>query len=450
MNTSAAMRTEPDDIFDTIVCVDDEERVLAALKRALMPLNVRIEVFSHAQAALAFIRANTVSVIVSDMRMPSMSGAEFLSEAFRLQPNAYRILITGYSDLTSTVAAVNDGRIHRYLSKPWHNEMLVDAVMEGLNRHLLVEANYRLQAEAKRKNDELEHEVSVRTRQLRKAIRTLKAQHERSHEAYQGALNVLANALSVNPIADGHFHQNVAVLAELLATKAGLPVEEVEQIRLAGLLVHLGLLGINTDLLKKDRSRLTVQESNELSRHPQIAQTILSPAPHFDELAKIIGSQNEAYNGNGKPFGLMADAIPLGSRILTIARDFWRIADEEEGPFANAYKRARHHLTQGMGIRYDPNLVECFCGIEMADIQRFEVDEQALTTDELEPGMVLLDDVYNVAGLLLLAKGAILTEEAIMKLNDYQAVNEDVLFIQAEVTPECGTTLANTSQSTES
>ena len=445
MNTSASVRPVPDDVFDTIVCVDDEERVLAALKRALIPLSVRIEVFSHAQAALAFIRSNSVSVILSDMRMPSMSGAEFLAEAFRLQPNAYRILITGYSDLTSTVSAVNDGRIQRYLSKPWSNDLLLDSVKEGLNYHQLVEANYRLQSDIKQKNDELEQEVSRRTRQLRKAIRTLKLEHERSREAYQGVLNVLANALKVNPIADGHFHQNVSTLAELLAIKAELPAEDIEQIRLAGLLVHLGLLGVNPDLLKKDRSRLTIQERNELSRHPQIAQTILSPAPHFNELAKIIGSQSEAYNGSGKPFGLVGEMIPLGSRILMIARDFWRVANQAEGHFASAYKKARHHLNQGMGIRYDPNLVDCFCRIDMEEIRRFEVDEQALTTDELEPGMVLLDDVYNVSGLLLLAKDVILTEEAIAKLNDYQAVNEDVLFIQAEKTPECDTTLADSS-----
>ncbi|MHA7878668.1 MAG: HD domain-containing phosphohydrolase [Saccharospirillum sp.] len=440
MTTESGTAVIPHDTV-TILCVDDEARVLAALKRVLSPLNARVEAFTHAQAALAFMRANSVSVIISDMRMPAMSGAEFLAEAFRLQPNAYRILITGYSDLTSTVSAVNDGRIQRYLSKPWSNDTLLEAVREGLSHVQLLEANYRLQNDIKQKNEALEQEVLLRTRQLRKAIRTLKAEHETSREAYQGALNVLTNALSVNPIADGHFHQNVSSLAELLASKLELSDTEIEQVRLAGLLVHLGLLGVDTGLLKKDRARLTVQERNELARHPQIAQIILSPAPHFNELAQVLGSQNEAYNGTGKPFGLVGETIPIGSRILTLARDFWRIANETEGDFIDGYKKGRRELKQGMGIRYDPDVVACFCELDPEQIQRFESRDQALTIDELEPGMVLLDDLYNSAGLLLLAKESILTEESISKLMDYQAVNDATLLIQAEATPECGTTL---------
>lgn len=441
---TANITTQPNEVLpDTIVCVDDEEPVLRALRRALSPLDVRIETFNHPQAALAFLKANSASVIISDMRMPSISGSEFLAEAFRLQPNAYRLLMTGYADHSSTVAAVNDGRIQHYLPKPWDNVALINAVRDGLAQHELIESNYRFQGAIKQKNDALEREVAVRTRQLRNAIRRLQAEHARTEEAYQGALNVLANTLSVNPIADGLFHQNVSALSALLARKAGLSDEQIEQVRLAGLLVHLGLLGIDPGILKKERSRLTVQEQNELSKHPQIAELILAPATHFNELAKMLGSQNEAYNGSGHPHGLIGDVIPVGSRILTIARDFWRVANDVDTHFATAYKKARLHLKQGAGIRYDPAIVELFCDLDIDEIKHFETGSQALTTDSLEPGMVLLDDIYNASGLLLLSKNSILTEDSIAKLNDYQQVNDDVLFINAEPTPECGTTLSD-------
>lgn len=444
-NMTSHITTQPNDVLPpTIVCVDDEEPVLRALGRVLGSLEVRIEMFSHPEAALAFLKANSASVIISDMRMPSISGSEFLAEALRLQPNAYRLLMTGYSDHTSTVAAVNDGHIQHYLAKPWENDELINAVKEGLAQHELIEASYRFQGAITQKNAALEREVAVRTRQLRKAMRKLQAECARTKEAYQGALHVLANTLTVNPIADGLFHQNVSALGSLLARRAELSDEQVEQIRLAGLLVHLGLLGIDPGILKKERSRLTVQEKNELSKHPQIAELILAPATHFNDLAQILAHQNEAYNGSGHPHGLIGDIIPIGSRILTIARDFWRVAGDVDAHFPTAYKKARHHLMQGMGIRYDPALVEVFCELSIDDIKRFETNDHAMTAESLEPGMILLEDLYNASGLLLLSKNSILTEESIAKLNDYQQVNDDILLINAELTPECGTTLHHT------
>ncbi|MEP4544863.1 MAG: HD domain-containing phosphohydrolase [Saccharospirillum sp.] len=442
--TTLMAETKTAHFTPTILCVDDEEKVLSVLRRVLTPLNVRIEAFSEAARALEYVRANTVSVVISDMRMPSMSGAEFLAETFRLQPNAYRMLITGFSDLPSTVSAVNDGRIQRYLSKPWNNDALLAAVKEGLSYHELIEANYRLQTEIKRKNETLEQEVSLRTKQLRKALRTLQAEYHRSEEAFKGTINVLTNAVSVNPIADGHLHQNVSELAATLALKMELPDDQVERIRLAGQLINLGLLGVDPEILKKSHARLTVQEKNELKKHPQIAELILSPARHFDELAQILGSQNEAFNGAGYPHGLVGDVIPLGSRIVTVARDFWRFAGQSDDDFSLAYKKAVHQLKQGMGIHYDPDIVACLCELDLEEIKRFDEREHALTPNDLEPGMVLLDDLYNAAGLLLLAKDYVLTDEAISKLRDYQEVDGDVLFIRAEKTPECGATLNNT------
>lgn len=445
MTTSAAA-TQTAHFTPTIVCVDDEEKVLSALRRVLLPLNVRLETFSQATHALAFIKANTVSAVISDMRMPTMSGTEFLAETFRLQPNAYRMLITGYSDLTSTVSAVNDGRIQRYLAKPWNNDALLKAVKEGLSYHELIEASYRLQNEIKQKNETLEHKVSCRTKQLRKALRTLNAEHRRCEEAFKGTINVLTNAVSVNPIADGQFHKNVSELAATLALKMELPADQIEHIRLAGQLINLGLLGIDPGILKKSHTLLTVQEQTELKKNPLIAELILSPARHFDQLAQILGSQNEAFNGAGYPYGLVGDIIPLGSRIVTIARDFWRFVGQNDLDFGLAYKKAVQQLKQGMGIHYDPDIVTCLCELGIDEIKPFDEREHALTPNDLEAGMVLLDDLYNAAGLLLLARDYVLTDEAISKLRDYQDVDGNVLFIRAEKTPECSATLNDAEQ----
>lgn len=440
-NTATARSAQV--VQPVIVCVDDEPRMLGALERLLASLNAHVETFEYAEDALSYMRDHTVSVVVSDMRMPNVSGAEFLALANKLQPDAYRILLTGFSDLPSTVAAINDGCVQRYLSKPWSNEALLDAVKTGVEAHHLKAENVRLQLQIKHHNALLERQVELRTRQLRSAISTLKASNLRNEEAYQGTLRVLFNALSVSPVGDGHFLKNVSIMSVFLATKIGLPDAQIQNLRLAGLLVHLGLLGVNPALLRRERMRfrMSVQDKHELARHPQIAQTILAPAAHFDDLAHIIGCQNEWFNGTGQPLGLSGEEIPIESRILTIARDFCQEVCFTELSFASAVKKGRQQLLHGMNNRYDPALVNVFLQMEPEDLAHFEIKPHGKTVEELVPGMILDSDLYNSAGLLLLPQGYIFTEQSIQKLLDYQDGNDDILHVQATETPECGTTL---------
>lgn len=435
-NTATAHPIEV--VQPVIVCVDDEPRMLGALERLLSPLNAEVVTFEHPKDALGYMRSHTVSVILSDMRMPGISGAEFLSQALRLQPDAYRILMTGYTDLSSTVAAINDGHVQRYLSKPWSNEALLGAVKDGMETYRIKAENDCLHRKVRQQKNLLEQQVEYRTKQLRAAIKTLRASNYRNEEAYQGTLRVLFNALSVSPVTDGHYLKNVSYMASFLASKCGLTDSQVQQVRLAGLLVNLGLLGVDPALLHKGRTRfrMTVQEKNELARHPQIAQTILAPATHFDEVAHIIGCQNEWFNGSGRPLGLTADEIPIESRVLTIARDFCKVVYSSELTLAGAVKKGRQQMLQGMNNRYDPELVDVFLELDLDELSHFETKQYGKTVDALEPGMILVNDLYNSAGLLLLPKGSILTKNAIQKLVDYQDGNDEVLQVQAEDTPE--------------
>jgi len=116
-----------------ILCLDDEEAVLKSLRRLLK--NVRYEVTCHtsAAAALAFLEDNDVDLIISDMRMPEMSGDKFLTKAAEIAPHTVRILLTGYADLDSTINAINDGKIHRYMQKPWDNNELLEVVASEIS-----------------------------------------------------------------------------------------------------------------------------------------------------------------------------------------------------------------------------------------------------------------------------------------------------------------------------
>ena len=139
----------------TVLLVDDEPSVLSALRRLFRTQGYRIEQATGGADALALMRNTPVDLVVSDMRMPGMDGAAFLAQVRTLYPMAARILLTGYADITSTIAAINDGAIHRYISKPWDDNDLLLVVGDALQRRGLELENSRLLALTQSQNQAL-------------------------------------------------------------------------------------------------------------------------------------------------------------------------------------------------------------------------------------------------------------------------------------------------------
>ena len=139
----------------TIVVVDDEPDVLRSLYD-LFRLDYRVHTFEHAAEALeALPRLGDVAVILSDQRMPGMTGVEFFEKAQETHPDATRLLVTGFADINAVIDAINQGHIARYLSKPWETGDLIAVVRRGVEQHdLLIEKN-RLLVELKQTNARL-------------------------------------------------------------------------------------------------------------------------------------------------------------------------------------------------------------------------------------------------------------------------------------------------------
>ncbi|WP_246751347.1 response regulator, partial [Vibrio cholerae] len=106
-----------------VLLLDDENDILKALNRVLR-MDYNVVTFDNGADALEYLQENPIHIIISDMRMPEMDGADFLAKAREMQPDTVRLLLTGYADIQSTVRAVNAGGIHTYISKPWDNENL--------------------------------------------------------------------------------------------------------------------------------------------------------------------------------------------------------------------------------------------------------------------------------------------------------------------------------------
>lgn len=136
-----------------ILLVDDEPGVLSALRRllAITPcvwngcaFPIAVECFSEPGEALTRARYAKVDLFIADYRMPGMNGVEFLRAVKQIQPDAARMILSGYADLNGLIGAINDAQIYRFLSKPWNDYELVSAVAQALAYREVLRENQRL------------------------------------------------------------------------------------------------------------------------------------------------------------------------------------------------------------------------------------------------------------------------------------------------------------------
>ena len=425
-----------------MLCVDDEQSILNALKRLFFPIGLDIELATNGQDALKILEAKQVHLIISDMRMPEMNGAEFLAKALEIQPDAYRILMTGYSDMASTIAAINDGRIHRYVQKPWNNKDLLNTVKDGLKLFHLEQANKRMQQQISQQNKELkelnhslEEMVHQRTAQLKKTLAQLRASMARSEQEKQNNLDILYNVISIHPLISAGFAVNVSNLAKAMAEKMQLPAKDIENVALTSLLHEIGMIGLPADLLKKPYHQLEGLEKQQFMEHASHAELILSPAPHLRAVVEGICCQYAHFNGTGYPANLKDTHIPLPARILAVARDYWLLMTRRSYSKVLTPKEACTMIVRASHSLYDPAVINAFeaCYQKSRDIFINSIRD-GYSIDELKPGMRLRSALYNETKILLLPKGCELTPALIDKLKKYQRQHHQELKI--DIAPE--------------
>lgn len=138
-----------------ILCVDDEENVLRALKRLFFDDDYEIITAASGDEGLRILEKEEAQIVISDYRMPEMSGVDFLKEVCRRRPETVRIVLSGYADIASIVSAINEGQIYKFIPKPWNDAELKVTVANAVERYFLYKRNNELAAELQKKNEEL-------------------------------------------------------------------------------------------------------------------------------------------------------------------------------------------------------------------------------------------------------------------------------------------------------
>lgn len=174
-----------------ILFVDDERNVLRSLERLFLEEEYELFTSASGQEALEILeQSGPIQLVVSDYRMPSMNGVEFLSEVCRRWPETERIILSGYADTAAIVSAINEGQIYKFIAKPWNDDDLLSTIREALERHELRNSNRRLVQELYDANEELkainDNLNAIVDERLKIAITQSRALH-----SFQAVLDVL-------------------------------------------------------------------------------------------------------------------------------------------------------------------------------------------------------------------------------------------------------------------
>lgn len=438
------MATDSIQALPVLLCVDDEPGILKSLQRLFIGQPYHLELAGSGRQALELMQQMRVQVIICDMRMPEMTGAEFLAQAAQRQPDCYRILMTGYADLASTVQAINLGKIHRYVQKPWNNQELLALVEEGLEMFRLIRANKQLTAQVAKQNQELkvlnhnlEEMVQHRTAQLKKTLSQLKSLVQQLENDHKATLEVLYNIISNDPALSGEFALNVSQTCLALGRLMGLERQQRQTLRQAGLFCELGKIGLPNTVKATPFYKLSSLEKSQYLQHPQYAEDILAPALHLAPVREAISQQYERFNGSGEPSQKVGTDININARVLAVARDFWMFVFQRLSQQSHSYDQALEQIRRQQGTWYDPEVVIALStlvhtGMRIGSEQTYS----GLSVAELLPGMRLQHNLYNNKKLLLLPKGSLLNAATIDSLRRYELKHKITLEVPVDHSAE--------------
>ncbi len=421
----------------TILFVDDEANILSSLKRLFRPFGYRIFTAEGGAQGLEILAREPVDLVVSDMRMPEMNGAQFLEKVREQWPETVRILLTGYAEIGATIDAINKGQIYRYVSKPWEDNDITLTVKHALQQKMLEREKQRLEALTLKQNEELkdlnahlEEKVLARTRALSETMQSLDAAHEKLKKSFITSVRVFSNLIEMrNPSKAGH-SRRVADLARNMAQNMGMNAAEVQDTFIAGLLLDVGKIGLPDRLLDKPFATLTFDERSEVVKYPVKGEMALMALEQLQGAAKLIRSHRERFDGAGFPDHLSGLSIPLGARILAVAEDFDTVLMGNS--YAKPMKQAQAMLLiqDGKTTRYDPAVLDAFIGeVSRVSTVADSKTELVLRSTQTKPGMVLSRDLVTQNGDILLAKEHVLDEKIIEQIRGFERMDGHALVI---------------------
>lgn len=377
-----------------VLLVDDEPSVLAGLSR-LLHGHCIVHTEQDPQRALERVtEIPDLAIVVSDMRMPGMDGATFLSHVRTSVPDAVRILLTGYADLEAAVASINDGRIFRLLWKPCRFEDLMGCLGDAAEQYRLITAEREL---------------------LEATLR--------------GSIRALVETLSLaNPVAFSRAERIQGRVSQLVHRMKGEPDWEIE---VAAMLSQLGAVTLPPSVTESLHQGDVLTEATQqlVDRVPTMSVDLLDDVPRLENVRRAILLAEQRFDGRGPVApDLGGDELPLGARILRVAIDYDALdARGMPARTALAELRSKHG-------RHDPAVLEALEQLLTRNGEEQAVEQVGL--QDLQVGMVLAADIMVEGDVLLCGRGQEVTQRLLDRLenwSEHHRIIEPIMVLHATV-----------------
>jgi response regulator RpfG family c-di-GMP phosphodiesterase len=413
----------PNDTSDNglhhVLVVDDEEVVLVALRDTLTREGYHVTTAANGAEALARLKEQVFSVVITDQQMPMLTGLEFLSQVKQMQPDATRILITAVLNLSTVIDSINKGEIFRFIVKPWLREELLVTVKNAVQRHELICKNQMLQVATLAMNEKLmklnanleeqlerEADQNVELERLNLALRE---NLERSVELCLKTMQTFHPTL-------GSQARRVYELCRAMSEGLHLSPQEGQTLEVSAWLHDIGLVGVPRQLIKRweeSPDGLAVAESAVIEQHPVLGEELAGFVHPLKDVGAIIRAHHERFDGTGYPDRLSGNRIPWLGRLLAVAVAY--AESKLDGP------GTVEAIKQGRGNAFDPEAVRAFLRcLPQATVPK---RQREVKLTELRPGMVLAQGIYTASGTLLVPDGQRLTEPFINMLNNHHRLH---------------------------
>jgi CheY-like chemotaxis protein len=344
-----------------VLLVDDERLVLDGLSVRLRQKADVLTANSGAEAVARLEAGPEIAVVVSDMRMPVMNGAVLLKLVRTRWPDTVRMLLTGYADLETAVAAVNEGNIFRFLTKPCASHILNGAIDAAVAQHRLV-----------------------------------KSERELLELTLKGAADMMSEVLELANPAAFSTGRRIRSLAVAMAGELSLK-QDLWILELAALFAQLGAVTLSAETVNKlyAGGELSADEQGAVAKLPEVADRLLSHVPRLEPVRDVIRQTAQPMSSH------------VFSRILRVATDYYH-SSAKGLVFAEAFANLDHDPS------YDRQVLDALAKIEGLARRVSRVVEVGLL--DLRPGMTLADDVMGNNGGLLLVKGHTLNDHVLSRL----------------------------------
>lgn len=361
---------------EKVLFVDDEPAFLANYK-LMLPENFLADTAVGGEQGLTAIREQgPYAVVISDMRMPGMNGVQFLSRVRLVAPDTIRMILTGYTDITAAMDAVNEGNIFRFLAKPCQQDVLAKAVTSGLIQYRLITAE----------KDLLENTL-------------------------MGSIKVLTDVLAaVSPEAFGKSIRITRCVRHLVA-KFHIPSSWCFEA--AAMLSQLGCIMLDPELLQAAYvgTHLSAENRIRFEAHPKAARDLLANVRRLEAVAWIIGQQlthDVPHNPPTVP-ELPAAVLVFGAKMLRAAVAFDNLrmkgASDEEAVLRLQYRSD-----------FDRELIAALVDMKSEESQ---MELRKIPISALAVGMILRQNIRNHAGVLVVAKGQEVTGPLLVRLDHF-------------------------------